>query len=70
MSVGNELSSDVASALLQTEGAINARELKNVLTLIRSALRALSEDEKRRRRAKLLFRYPHGLSGSASGRAN
>ena len=62
MSVGNELSSDIASALLQTGGVTRARDLKDVLAQIRSALRALSEEEKRRRRAKLLLRYPPGLS--------
>ena len=65
MSVGNELSSDVASALLQAEVATSARELKEVLAQIRSALRALSAEEKRRRRAKLLLRYPPGLSRKA-----
>ena len=68
MSVANELSSDVAFALLQAEGASKARELKEVLEQIRSALSALSAEERQQRRAKLLLRYPPGPSDNGPAR--
>ncbi|MBV8858748.1 MAG: hypothetical protein JOZ02_17590 [Acidobacteria bacterium] len=51
MSVGNELSSEVAVTLLEMEGAVNPRDLEDVLALLRSTLRELSSEERGRRGA-------------------
>lgn len=70
MSVGDELSSDVAAALLEMEGPVDARDLKDVLVLLRSTLGALSTEEKLRRRARLLLVSPPGLPRSKSPDTN
>lgn len=70
MSVRDELSSEVAAALLETDGAVNARDLKDVLALFRTTLRALSSEEKGRRRARLIVERTHGLNPSANRVAN
>ncbi len=66
MSVRDELSSDVAAALLTTTGAENARQMQDLLTLFRSTLRALSSEEDARRRARFLTERPHGLARNLS----
>lgn len=53
MSVRDELSSEVAVALLEMDGAVNARDLKDVLALFRMTLRTLSSNERERRRTRL-----------------
>lgn len=59
MSVRDELSCEVAIALLEetgakNTGAKNTGDLKDVLVLFRSTLSALTAEEVHRRRAKLL----------------
>lgn len=70
MSVGNELSSEVAVTLLEMDGAVKARDLKDVLFLFRSTLSALSSDERKRRRTKLTTPRTPGLTHSANQGAN
>jgi hypothetical protein len=71
MSVRDELSSDVATALLEMKGTLNARDLKDVLIMFRSTLRTLSAEENRRRRARLLpERPPEPKTGAAPPPAN
>lgn len=60
MSVGNELSSEVAVTLLEMEGAVNPRDVKEVLALLRSTLRELSSEERGRRRTRLTLGRPPG----------
>jgi hypothetical protein len=55
MSVRDELSSEVAVALLEMDGAVNARDLKGVLALFRTTLHELSSKERERRRARFAF---------------
>ena len=70
MSVSDELSSEVAVALLEIEGAVNARDLKDVLALFRSTLNVLSSEERKRRRTRLTMVRPPGLTQSANQGAN
>lgn len=70
MSVRDELSSEVAVALLEMDGAVNARDLKDVLALFRATLRVLSSEEKGRRRARLVGERTPGLTPSANRVAN
>lgn len=65
MSVSDELSSEVAVALLEMEGNVNARDLKDVLTLFRSTLGALSSEERKRRRMRLTHGRTNGPAQSA-----
>lgn len=65
MSVSDELSGEVAVALLEVEGAVMARDLKDVLSLLRSTLRGLSSEERQRRRERLTPGRPRGLTLSA-----
>ena len=70
MSVGNELSSEVAVTLLEVEGAVNPHDLEEVLALLRSTMRALSSEERGRRRAKLILGRKPGPTLSANRGAN
>lgn len=70
MSVGNELSSEVAVALLEMEGAVHPRDLEDVLALLRSTLRELSSEERGRRRARLTLGRPPGPVISVTRGAN
>lgn len=70
MSVKDELSSEVAVALLEMDGAVNARDLKDVLALFRTTLRALSSEAKGRRRARLIVERTPDLTPSANRVAN
>jgi hypothetical protein len=68
MSVRDELSSDVAAALIGMSGQISANSLRDVLALFRSTLSTLSADERRRRRARLFpERSPNQIAGTARG---
>ena len=70
MSVGDELSSGAAVALLGVDGAVKARDLKDVLSLLRPTLRELSSEERVRRRERLTTGRPRGLTLSAKQGAN
>ena len=70
MSVGNELSSEVAVTLLEMEGAVNPRDLEDVLALLRSTLRELSSEERGRRRMRLTLGRPSSPAMSATRGAN
>lgn len=70
MSVGNELSSEVAVTLLEMEGAVKPHDLEDVLALLRSTLRELSAEERGRRRSKLTLGRPPTLAKSAIRGAN
>ena len=70
MSVGNELSSEVAVTLLEMEGAVNPRDVKEVLALLRSTLRELSSEERVRRRTRLTLGRPPGPVLGATRGAN
>ena len=70
MSVRDELSSEVAVALLEMDGAVKARDLKEVLAMLRSTLSALSTQERERRRARLILARAPGLTLNATGGAN
>ena len=65
MSGSDELSGAVAVALLEVGGAVTARDLKDVLSLLRSTLRELSSEERQRRRERLTPGRPRGLTLSA-----
>ena len=65
MSVRDELSSDVAAALIGMRGEISARDLSEVLALFRSTLSTLSADERRRRQARFFHeRAPAPVAGT------
>lgn len=70
MSVSDELSSEVAVALLEMEGTVKARDLEDVLALLRSTLSALSSDERARRRTRLTLGRTPGLTQNAKQAAN
>ena len=70
MSVSDELSSEVAVALLEMDGAVNASDLKDVLALLRSTLGELSSEERKRRRTRLTTVRIPGLTQSANQGAN
>lgn len=70
MSVSDELSGEVAVALLEVEGEVKARDLKDVLSLLRSTLRELSSEERGRRRERLTCGRPRLLTQSAKQGAN
>ena len=71
MSVRDELSSEVAIALLEETGAKNTGDLKDVLVLFRSTISALTAEEvPRRRRAKLLGERQFDVFRSISRPAN
>ncbi|HEY9282214.1 MAG TPA: hypothetical protein VIP46_02060 [Pyrinomonadaceae bacterium] len=68
MSVRDELSSDVAAALIGMSGQISAGDLREVLALFRSTLGTLTDDERRRRQTKLFpERSPDRITGTAQG---
>lgn len=70
MSVRDELSSEVAVALLEMDGAVNARDLKDVLALFRATLRTLSSEDRGQRRARLIVERTPDLTPSANRVAN
>ena len=70
MSVGDELSGEVAVALLELDGAVNARDLQDVLTLFRATLRELSSAERERRRARLALEPTHARTPDVARGAN
>ena len=70
MSVSDEVSSEVAVALLEMDGAVNPRDLEEVLALLRSTLRPRSSEERGRRRARLTLGRTPGVTPGASPSAN
>lgn len=66
MSVANELSSEIATAMLVNERPGDAEESLRVLLAFHSTLRNLSSEERRRRRAKYLPDKQIQLSNSAT----
>jgi hypothetical protein len=66
MSVANELSIEVATAMLVDEKLRDAKESLRVLLAFHSTLRNLSSEERRRRRAKFLPVDQNPLSNSAT----
>ena len=66
MSVRDELSSEVAVALLEMDGAVHARDLKDVLALFRTSLRTLYSEERARRRARLTLERTPTITPSAN----
>lgn len=68
MSVRDELSSDVAAALIGMGGQISAGDLGEVLTLFRSTPSTLSGDERGRRQTKFFpVRSPDRITTPARG---
>ena len=70
MSVRDELSSEVAVALLEMDGAVNLRDMEEVLALLRSTLRTLSSEERGRRRERLTLGRTPGITLCATRGAN
>jgi len=67
MSIGNELSCDVAAAMLVSkEERAERKDLTEVVLEFHSALRQLDGEERRRRRAQILQNVPAN-AGAASG---
>lgn len=73
MSIANELSCDVATALLDRRGILTKADngrLKEVLFEFHSTLRQMSDAARRRRRARIFHTTPDGKSTIASSSGN
>lgn len=70
MSVGNELSGEVAVTLLEMKGAVNPHDLEDVLAMFCSTLRELSIEGRERRRARLTIERPPGMARGANQGVN